>query len=185
MASGPERWPVRGGVRRVFPQTGWGLEHASRQLPIRLAPGETAADVARVTPGLRKAYLQTAYVVRAPQGVHALRIGARHAAFDAELEAAGAQCWAVITAWNPGSRLRSADENAAAQRALLQTLSEQTLVAWAAEGKADGGGWREESACVLDVEPAAAVALGRKFGQLAVVVGQRKGAAQLLAVTVA
>jgi hypothetical protein len=138
-----------------------------------------------VTPGLRKAYLQTAYLVRAPQGVHALRIGALHAAFDAELQAAGAQCWAVITAWNPGSRLRSTDENASAQRALLRAISEQTLVAWPAEGKADDGGWREESACVLDLELAAAVALGRQFGQLAVVVGQRQGAAQLLAVTVA
>jgi hypothetical protein len=138
-----------------------------------------------VTPGLRKAYLQTAYVVRAPQGVHALRIGSLHAAFDAELEAAGVRCWAVLTAWNPGSRLRPAEENAAPQRALLQAISELGLVAWAAEGKADGGGWREESACVLDMEPAAAVALGRSFGQLAVVVGQRTGAAHLLPVTVA
>jgi hypothetical protein len=138
-----------------------------------------------VTPGLRKAYLQTQYVVRAPQGVHSLRIGALHAAFDAELEAAGAQCWAVITAWNPGSRLRPAEENATAQSALLQAICDVGLVAWAAEGKADGGGWREESACILGMEPAAAVALGRKFGQLAVVVGLRNGAPQLLAVTVA
>jgi len=138
-----------------------------------------------VTPGLRKAYLQTAYVVRAPQGVHALRIGAHHPAFDAELEAVGARCWAVVTAWNPGSLLRGADENARAQGELLRAIAELGLSGWAAEGKADGGGWREESVCILELEPAGAVALGRRFGQLAVVVGQRSGAAQLLTVAAA
>jgi hypothetical protein len=138
-----------------------------------------------VTPGLRKAYLQTAYLVRAPQGVHALRIGAHHPAFDAELAAAGARCWAVVTAWNPGSLPRPAGENAAAQAALAQAIADLGLDVWAAEGKADGGGWREESLCVLDMEAAGAVALGREFGQLAVVVGQLSGAAQLLAVTTA
>jgi hypothetical protein len=138
-----------------------------------------------VTPGLRKAYLQTAYVVRAPQGVHALRIGAHHPAFDAEVVTAGARCWALVTAWNPGSLPRTADENTAAQASLAQVIADLGLKAWAAEGKADGGGWREESLCVLDMEAAGAVALGRKFGQLAVVVGQPSGAAQLLAVTTA
>jgi hypothetical protein len=138
-----------------------------------------------VTPGLRKAYFQTAYVVRAPQGVHALRIGASHPAFDAELEAAGAHCWAVVTAWNPGSLPRTAEANAAAQGALVKAVVELGLSAWAAEGKADAGGWREESLCILDLETAGAVALGRRFGQLAVVVGRRSAAAQLVAVTVA
>lgn len=133
-------------------------------------------------PGLRKAYFQTAYLVRAPQGVHALRIGARHPAFDAELEAIGARCWAVVTAWNPGSLPRGAEENARAQGALLEAITELGLSAWAAEGKADGGGWREESVCILELEAAGAAALGRRFGQLAVVVGQRSGAAQLLTV---
>ena len=138
-----------------------------------------------MTPGLRKAYLQTAYLVRAPQGVHALRIGARHPAFDAELQAAGVRCWAVVTAWNPGSRPRSAEENARAQAELLQAIGELGLSGWAAEGKADGGGWREESVCILEREAAGAVALGRRFGQLAVVVGHQAEAAQLLAVAVA
>jgi Protein of unknown function (DUF3293) len=138
-----------------------------------------------VTPGLRKAYLQTAYVVRAPQGVHALRIGATHPAFDAEVEAAGARSWAVVTAWNPGSLPRTAEENVLAQGELLRVTALLGLVVWAAEGKADGGGWREESVCILDVEAAAAVALGRQFGQLAVVVGQVSSAAQLLGVAVA
>lgn len=138
-----------------------------------------------MTPGLRKAYLQTAYVVRAPQGVHALRIGARHPAFDAELETAGAECWAVVTAWNPGSLLRSVEENARSQAELLQAIGELVLSGWAAEGKADGGGWREESVCILGLDAAGAIALGRRFGQLAVVVGQRSAAAQLLAVTAA
>ena len=138
-----------------------------------------------MTPGLRKAYFQTAYVVRAPQGVHALRIGARHPAFDAEVERAGARCWAVVTAWNPGSLPRTADENARAQSELLQMIGALGLVSWAAEGKADGGGWREESICVLGMDGGGAVALGRRFGQLAVVVGQVGGAVQLLAVATA
>ena len=138
-----------------------------------------------MTPGLRKAYLQTAYVVRAPQGVHALRIGARHQAFDAEVETSGAQCWAILTAWNPGSLPRTTEENAQAQGRLVEAVAELGLSSWAAEGKADDGGWREESLCVLDLDAARAVALGRRFGQVAVVVGQLFGAAQLLAVAAA
>jgi hypothetical protein len=138
-----------------------------------------------LTPGLRKAYLQTTYLVRAPLGVHALRIGALHAAFDEELQTSGARCWAILTAWNPGSRLRPAEENVHAQAVLLQAVADLGLSAWAAEGKADQGGWREESACVLELEAAAAVALGRRFDQLAVVVGVHGGAAQLLSVAVA
>ena len=135
-----------------------------------------------MTPGLRKAYFQTAYVVRAPSGVHALRIGGRHPAFDAELEKADAQCWAVVTAWNPGSIPRTAPENAAAQAALLDAVAGLGLVGWPAEGRADSGGWREESVCVLDMDAAAAIAMGRRFGQLAVVVGKLGGPAQLLGV---
>ncbi len=135
-----------------------------------------------MTPGLRKAYLQTAYLVRAPQGVHALRIGAVHPAFDAEVAAAGARAWAFITAWNPGSLPRSSEENVLAQAELLKVLGELGLVAWPAEGKADSGGWREESVCVLGLESVGAVALGRGFGQLAVVVGQLGEAARLLAI---
>jgi hypothetical protein len=136
----------------------------------------------RVTPGLRKAYLQTAYLVRAPQGVHALRIGALHPAFDAEVAATGARAWAFLTAWNPGSLPRSGEENARAQAELVKVLGELGLVAWPAEGKADGGGWREESVCVLGLDSAGAVALGRRFGQLAVVVGQVGEAVRLLAI---
>jgi len=135
-----------------------------------------------VTPGLRKAYLQTSYLVRAPLGVHALRIGGLHPAFDAELASAGARCWAFLTAWNPGSLARSAEANALTQAELLRVIGELGLVAWPGEGKAEGGGWREESVCVLDLDSAGAVALGRRFGQLAVVVGLPGEAARLLAV---
>jgi hypothetical protein len=138
-----------------------------------------------VNPGLRKTYLQTAYLVRAPQGVHALRIGACHPAFDAELSAAGVHCWSFITAWNPGSRPVDAEQNATAQGELVRVIADLGLQAWPAEGRADSGGWREESLCVLELEAAAAVAVGRRFGQLAVVVGELGGAAQLLAVAAA
>jgi hypothetical protein len=124
-------------------------------------------------------------VVRAPQGVHALRIGARHPVFDAQVSAAGINCWAFITAWNPGSLPRSAEENSSAQAELVRTLSELGLLVWPGEGKADAGGWREESLCVLGLEAPSAVALGRRFGQLAVVVGRVGEPAQLLAIAAA
>jgi hypothetical protein len=138
-----------------------------------------------MNPALRKAYFQTTYLVRAPQGVHALRIGARHPAFDVEVEGAGARVWAVVTAWNPGSLPRTASENAKAQAEMVQAISALGLGSWGAEGKADGGGWREESLCVLDMDGPSAVALGRRFNQLAVVVGRVGEAAQLLAVATA
>jgi hypothetical protein len=135
-----------------------------------------------VTPELRSAYLKTAYVVRAPSGVHALRIGETHPAFDAEVHAAGARAWAVVTAWNPASQRRPHVENERAQAELLRAVAELGVSAWTAEGRADAGGWREESLCVLGLDAPEAIGLGRRFGQLAIVVGRHAGAAELLEV---
>lgn len=134
-----------------------------------------------VDPQLVQAYVASLYRVFPPGSAeHVLRIGHRHPAFDARLAGSGSRAWVVVTAWNPGSVPRSEQENAAAQRALSETLERAGLVAWPARGESPGREWAEESLCVLDLDPEQARALARRFGQLAVVHGELGGEATLL-----
>lgn len=73
----------------------------------------------------------------------------------------------VITGWNPG-RLATAEENNAANITLEKTLRATGLEVFPATGDAIDGTWSEESFAVVGMLRAQAVALGRRFGQLAI-----------------
>jgi len=128
---------------------------------------------------LRTAYEATDYVVDdGPRGRFLIRCGSRSADVDALLDAAGADAWAYVTACNPGSVPLSATENAARMASLAAVVRDRGLVHVAGAGT--GGDWPPEpSLLVLGLTEADAVALGRAFGQLAVVVGRRGEPARL------
>jgi hypothetical protein len=110
-----------------------------------------------------------------------IRIGQRTELLDAILESYSASEWAFITAWNPGSRPLAAEENDARQAALLTTLRERGLGWFDGSGIPESADWPpEESVLVLGISQRDAVELGRRFGQLAIVVGKRDGAAELV-----
>ncbi|HSP19134.1 MAG TPA: DUF3293 domain-containing protein [Myxococcaceae bacterium] len=134
-----------------------------------------------VDPGLVQAYVGSRYRVFPPGSPeHVLRIGQRHAAFDARLIESANRSWVVLTAWNPGSVPRSEQENVAAQRVLVEALEGAGLVAWPARGESPGRDWVEESLCVLDLDREQARAMARRFGQVAVVQGHVGGEATLV-----
>ena len=123
-----------------------------------------------MSPELAAAFAATAY--RAPP--YTLRIGE-------PCPDMGAPCWAFVTAWNPDSEPR---EHAANVRDLTQLQDDLTAAGWRwlpAEGVADAGDWREPSVLVLGMTEVEAVALGRRWRQVAVVVGERGGLVRLLA----
>lgn len=127
--------------------------------------------------GLERAFQATTYAV----GTLRLRIGETSAPLDALLARRGVQEWAYLTAWNPASRTRSRDENERAQARLAAELHARGLEALEGEALADDGAWPPEpSLLVLGLSRDDAMALGRAFGQDAIVAGRQGGAAELV-----
>lgn len=128
---------------------------------------------------LRSAYEATDYAVdEGPQGRFLIRCGSPSADVDALLDAVGTDAWAYVTACNPGSVPLSTTENAERMGRLAAEVRDRGLVHFAGTGT--GGDWPPEpSLLVLGLTEPDAVALGRGFGQLAVVVGRRGKPARL------
>ena len=121
----------------------------------------------------RLAYEATAYHVEAAPGILQESIILRHGQsaepLDSALARLGAQDWTFITAWNPLSK--EAADNDRAQLRLRADLEagKFTLL----EGKGVGDGWpAEPSLLVLGISREDALALGRRHGQHAVVIGR-------------
>lgn len=119
-------------------------------------------------------YRGSRYEVFTADGVIVLRHGECSPALDALI--APAREWAFITAWNPGSRRLAPEENARRQRELLGAVRQPS---WKGEGKGDG--WSEESVLIAGIARADALALGRRFGQLAILAGRAGEAAEVVA----
>jgi Protein of unknown function (DUF3293) len=82
--------------------------------------------------------------------------------------------WAFLTAWNPASVALSQSENEARQQELTTILDREEYTWLVGEGIGEDPGWTpEKSLFVFDISRGKAVALGSRFGQLAVVVGRR------------
>ena len=140
--------------------------------------------------GLLEAYRRTRYCADLPDGEVVLRIGECSPGLDGLLAARGAHAWAFITADNPGSFIDTSTIDAetiypggnAARRARLLAHVQGLGLAWfAGRATADVGDWpAEESLLVLGLDLDEARALGRRFGQLAVVAGVHGGPAWLV-----
>jgi len=157
-------------------------ENGAQQLP---APTSIAEAPSRTT--LAAAYAATTYRVWFPEGPLDLRVGRRSPFLAARMGRLGMVGWAVITPCNPGSRPLSPQANQARREALAACLARRGGGAgwrwWPAENRADQGDWPVEPGFLVLFPRAgrrAARALGRLFGQNALVWGWRKGAGQLL-----
>ena len=128
---------------------------------------------------LDAAYRATAYTVRTPEGTFTLRVGQTSAELECILASRGCKTWAFVTAYNPGSVLVSAAENEARQRELRAEVAQIGHLFF--EGTGVGAEWPPEpSLLVIGMDEAGAAALGHRFGQMAVVVGEYGGPARLL-----
>ena len=111
-----------------------------------------------------------------------IHIGSRNPDLEELLNTLRLREWAYITAWNPRSKERSAEENAAAHRAFLQELHARGFRHYfEGEGIPDNPGWApERSVWIAGISRADAIALGAQCGQNAIVVGQLGGVAELV-----
>lgn len=130
---------------------------------------------------LRAAYLATAYRVTAsPRGGFDIRCGGVSEKLEALLADSGCATWAFISACNPGSVPLDGAANRTRHDALHVEVRLRGLTLYPGIGIGDAGDWPpEESLLILGIDEAAAVALGRRFGQRAIVVGTRGTAARL------
>ena len=122
---------------------------------------------------LLQAFRDAEFRVTLPDGGEVtVRIGEPTARLDGALLAAGSRSYGIVTAFNPGAREHPEDENLRAQRDLEQRLAQAGHRSWPALNQAKDGTFPEPSRCVLGVSAEEAAALGRSFGQVAVVWGE-------------
>ena len=130
-----------------------------------------------IGPGLLAAYQRTDYVIFEDDAETVVHIGQADAAIDGLLHRHGAESGTIITAWNPESVILSDAENAARETELWNWIGAQRLFALAAEGRDPTGAWQPEQSCLIfDIARDAVAALGRRYGQNAIV-HLRSGAA--------
>ena len=139
-------------------------------------------DVPRSSTALWDAYRRTTYVARTGDGELRIHPDRRSPEIDALLNEHRADEWAYITAYNPESRRLSEGDNARRQRALVQAVQDRDLTFFHGESVADSPTWPPEpSLLILGISAEDARALGRQFGQLAIVVGRLDQPARLVA----
>jgi len=130
-----------------------------------------------------EAYRRTTYRVVAGECPIDIRIGSTPPSLVRLLEDRGAATWAFVTAWNPRSAELAPAENDARQRELAHTVATRGWTALPGLGIGDDGAWpAEESLLVLGISREEALALARRFGQAAIVFGERGGPAELVPV---
>jgi hypothetical protein len=122
-----------------------------------------------IPPELRESYRRTRFIVFDPP--MEIRIGELCPALDALLTTYGFDNWAFITAHNPASIVLPDAENTTRHLQLFEMLA--SYPCFEGEGVPPDPGWKpERSLLVLGIEWAEAEAIGRSFGQNAIVVGR-------------
>lgn len=131
---------------------------------------------------LFEAYRRTSFFANTPRGRLCLRIGERSQELDQLLVECGAQSWAYVTAFNPGSIPLDLEENECRQASLEQETARCGYAVFPGEGVGDDGAWLpERSLLIAGIGKADAVVLGRRFGQRAIVYGELGEPSVLLA----
>lgn len=120
---------------------------------------------------VRRAFEETHYIVH-HQPPFTLRVGQHSPELDVLLQAAGVDCAAFITAWNPMSQALDIAENRKRQQSLTDELDARDLITLPGIGQHPSNGWPgEESVLVLGLPFEATRALAKTYGQLAFVWG--------------
>ena len=130
---------------------------------------------------LRDHYLHTTYRVTEVDPAIDIRIGQPCPPLDALLDQHAARCWAFITAWNPGSKKREPTENRKRQDQLEAEIKQAGYFFYRGAGVPDRGDWQpEDSMLIFGLNRDQALEVGKRYGQAAIVVGDRGGSAELV-----
>ena len=128
---------------------------------------------------LEQAYLEAIYQIDEPR--MAMIPGVANEVLVDLLEYHRIDNWAVITADNPQSELLPDDENLKRYQSLREEVEAMTRIALPGFGLDRHGQWPpERNLLILGLSGEEAAALGRKYGQLAIVWGGPEGAGEVL-----
>lgn len=127
------------------------------------------------------AYRQTLYRVFSEEKTIAVRVGTQNDMLDRLVTRHYQDQWTLITAYNPRSQLQTPRTNQERNEALIKDLWPLHLPIFRAVGQDDAGQWpAEESFFVIGMGLQEAIALGQKYGQNAILMGNVGYAPQLL-----
>ncbi len=130
---------------------------------------------------LLEAYRATAYKADVGGTTVELRIGELVGGWGHRAGGQPDTAWAFISAANPGSRRLSQADNLSRHQALEAELADRGYEVFQGRGVPDGDGWEPEiSLLVLGINRDEAVAIGCRFGQVAIVCGRIDGVAELV-----
>lgn len=127
-----------------------------------------------------KAYTATDFqVYPSAKKVVSIRVNQKNKVLDQFLEAANT--WAFITAWNPKSEALSPIENKQRNELLVEEVKKRSFIYFPGAGVPDDDNWSpEDSFLIVDISKEAAIALGKKYRQNAIVFGEVGGVAELV-----
>lgn len=130
---------------------------------------------------LLAAYRDTAYEADVDGTLVELRIGEPATDWGHLDSGQPDTAWAFISAANPGSIRLSSEDNLSRHQALLTELSGRDFDVFQGRGVPDADDWEPEiSLLVVGIDRDDAVAIGRGFGQVAIVCGRIGGVAELV-----
>ena len=149
-------------------------------LPLPCGPKPDMDRPQRST-ALWDSYRRATYAARTDDGEIQIHPDRCSPELDALLNQRRVDQWAYITAYNPASRLLSEQDNVRRQQALVQVVQDRGLTFFEGASVLDAAKWPPEpSLLVLGIPADDARALGRQFGQLAIVVGRLDQPARLV-----
>ncbi|WP_420464903.1 DUF3293 domain-containing protein [Panacagrimonas sp.] len=131
-------------------------------------PLPRAAPTSVLDPQLILTYRTARYRVFDPPAGFALGVDAFSSRLAALVSALPVRAAALITACNPGGELRTVAENRVAMMQLRGELRGRCARLLDAENSGAGGDWVEPSVLVLGIARIAALELGRRWGQNAI-----------------
>ncbi len=117
---------------------------------------------------LLEKYQQTDYIIDddPPLLVH---IGEQNDGLRILFASFNVESAAFITAWNPGSKKLTLDENYDRQIDLLEDISSQRLNYFVGRGESQSGDWSEDNYLILGVTRDDAIELAQRYEQNAIV----------------
>lgn len=136
--------------------------------------------MAKRTEQLEGAYLATTYQVFLPGGKVDVQIDQPNDALARWLTERHVSRWVILTAQNPASEQISPENNAERQSQLECLLLERGFETYVCENVPDNKDWPIEESCfVPGLTREDGVALGRQFGQNAILYGESDGIPRL------
>lgn len=125
---------------------------------------------------LEKSYREAIYAIN-NSGIY-IKVGQKNNEIDHILEDYNADSWAFLTAWNPGGKNLSREENLERQIKLLLDIKEYILME--GYGAAEDKSWSEDSFFVVGISEEDARDVCNKYDQTAFLFGEKGEKAQII-----